>query len=151
MSYAPRVALRISNHTECVRHDGCPCYRADALVTEQKPILIVEDEADAREALRELLQTYGFPVCAENGQVALDEITSRQVTPSLILLDLMMPVMAGEDFIRRARQIEQVKDIPVILTTAHPPEYSPDLAAIFIKPIRPERLLALLRQLLDNN
>lgn len=42
-----------------------------ALVTEQKPILIVEDEPDAREALREFLQTYGFTVvCADNGQDA---------------------------------------------------------------------------------
>ena len=54
---------------------------------------------------------------------------------------------AGDEFIRRARQIEQVKDIPVILTTAHPPEHWPAAAAIFIKPIRPETLLALLRQL----
>jgi CheY-like chemotaxis protein len=106
---------------------------SDTLVTEQKPILIVEDEADAREALHEFLQTYGFTVvCAENGQVALDEITSRQLTPSLILLDLVMPVMDGEEFARRARQIERIKDIPLILITAHPPEHSPAAAAIFI-------------------
>jgi two-component system chemotaxis response regulator CheY len=123
-----------------------------ASVSEQRPILVVEDEPDAREALREFLQTCGFTVvCAENGQAALDEIRLRQVTPSLILLDLMMPVMDGDNFLKRARQDERVKDIPLILTTAHPPEHSPATAAILVKPIRPERLLTLLRRFLADN
>lgn len=81
----------------------------------------------------------------------LDEITLQQVTPSLILLDLMMPVMDGDSFLKRARQDERVKDVPLILTTAHPPEHSPATAAILVKPIRPERLLALSRRLVTDN
>jgi CheY-like chemotaxis protein len=128
-----------------------PCFW-DALVAAQKPILIVEDETDAREALREFLQAYGFAVvCAENGQVALDEITSRHVTPSLILLDLAMPVMDGNDFVKRTRQMDEIKDVPLVVTTAHLPEQSPAATAIFVKPVRPERLLALLHELLDKN
>jgi CheY-like chemotaxis protein len=124
----------------------------DAFLTEQKPILIVEDEADAREALREFLQTCGFTVvCAENGQAALDEITLRQLTPSLILLDLLMPVMDGNNFLEHVRHDERIRDIPLILTTANPPEHSPAVAEILIKPIRPERLLALLHRLLPSH
>ncbi|HJU09232.1 MAG TPA: response regulator [Candidatus Binataceae bacterium] len=122
------------------------------LLTEPKPILIVEDEPDAREALREFLQTHGFNViCAENGQDALDKIGLRQITPSLILLDLVMPVMDGNNFVKQAHQDERIKDVPIIVTTAHPPQQSPDMPATLVKPIRPERLLELLGRLLPTN
>jgi CheY-like chemotaxis protein len=124
----------------------------DSLLTEQRPILVVEDEPGAREALHEFLQTFGFTVvCAENGQAALDEITSRALTPSLILLDLVMPVIDGNDFLKQVRQDEWLRDVPLVLTTAHPPERSPGVTEIVVKPIRPERLLDLLHRLLPSN
>jgi DNA-binding response OmpR family regulator len=63
---------------------------------ELKTIVIVDDELEAREALGEFLKRNGYVVAfAGNGQAALDQISTLQAPPALILLDLMMPVMDG--------------------------------------------------------
>lgn len=62
-------------------------------------ILIVEDDADIREDLADLLRTEGYEVLtAENGLAAREWLRSARVLPELILLDLMMPVMDGWHF-----------------------------------------------------
>jgi CheY-like chemotaxis protein len=82
-------------------------------------VLIVEDDADIARNLRDLLEGEGHIVTwAGNGAVALEQLRGSSELPSLILLDLMMPVMDGYEF-----RIEQEGDpriawIPVILMTA---------------------------------
>jgi CheY-like chemotaxis protein len=82
-------------------------------------VLIVEDDKDIRESLRELLEDEGFGVdCAVHGQDALDVLRRSAVLPSLILLDISMPVMDGFAF-----RIAQLADpmlaaIPVVVMTA---------------------------------
>src|SRR5216683_3071101 len=72
---------------------------------ECRPILVVDDDLDACEALSEFLKLNGYTVaCAENEQIALAEIRTRPVPPALILLDMLMPVMDGQTFLTRARQ-----------------------------------------------
>jgi PleD family two-component response regulator len=67
---------------------------------ECRPILVVDDDLDACEALSEFLKFNGYTVaCAENGQIALAEIRTRPVPPALILLDMLMPVMDGKPFL----------------------------------------------------
>ncbi|MDB5778002.1 MAG: hypothetical protein JWP79_185 [Polaromonas sp.] len=62
-------------------------------------ILLIEDEPDIRETLRELLELVGFKVeTAANGREGLDKLESAG-RPCLILLDLMMPVMNGWEFL----------------------------------------------------
>jgi CheY-like chemotaxis protein len=81
--------------------------------------LVVEDDKDVRESLRELLEDEGFVVeCAEHGQVALDVLRRRSVLPTLILLDITMPVMDGYAF--RAAQLADpaLAGVPVIVMTA---------------------------------
>lgn len=83
-------------------------------------VLIVEDDADTREALAAVLESHGFRVAeAENGLAALAHLRSADCT-CLIVLDLFMPQMNGWTF----RQ-EQVKDpaiasIPVVVVSADP-------------------------------
>ncbi len=80
-------------------------------------VLIVEDDPSSREMLRRLLEKEGIPVLeAENGQVAL-EVVGRQ-TPGLILLDLMMPVMDGFDFLVHLRANPATSAVPVVVITA---------------------------------
>ena len=81
-----------------------------------KKILIVEDEESLRSLYLEILQHEGFEVKgAENGQLALSAFP--QFMPSLILLDLMMPVMNGKEFLRTMSEQESLKNIPVIVLT----------------------------------
>lgn len=81
-------------------------------------ILIVDDDSDIRETLTELLQGEGYDCAtAGNGREALEYLRSHSF-PSLILLDLMMPVMDGFDF--RAAQLgaEKLREVPVLVISA---------------------------------
>lgn len=82
-----------------------------------KKILIAEDHLDSREALRELLQAFGFEVVeAINGQQAVQ--AARHERPCLILMDVMMPVMDGFEAIRLIRQEPSMNGTPIIAVTA---------------------------------
>ena len=108
-------------------------------------ILIVEDDDDIREALSQILELEGYTVReAANGREALD-ISSREPLPSLILLDLMMPIMDGWQF-----RSEQMKDpslakVPVVVISAdagvHEKVASFGAASVLPKPISLDRLL----------
>lgn len=84
----------------------------------KKKILIIEDSSDIQETLTEILETQGFEVeSASNGKDGLDRLINREL-PELILLDLRMPVMNGEEFRRHQLQIPYLARIPVILMSA---------------------------------
>jgi len=81
-------------------------------------VLIVDDQAVVRAAVRELFESYsGFAVCgeAENGVEAIAK--ARELKPDLIILDLSMPLMNGFEAAKALRQI--LPDVPVFLLTAH--------------------------------
>jgi CheY-like chemotaxis protein len=83
-------------------------------------ILLVEDDFDLRDALIPILEYEGHQVVgAANGREALDRLRSG-AKPSLILLDLMMPVMNGAEF--RAEQLRDpaLASIPVVVVSADP-------------------------------
>lgn len=70
----------------------------------KKRILIVEDEKPLREAFAYLLQSEGFIVeLAENGKIGLQKLGNFK--PDLILLDMLMPVMNGKDFLQAAKLV----------------------------------------------
>ena len=80
-------------------------------------ILIVEDDVTARQMLRELLERDGWRVWeAEDGSTALKQLT--QHTPSLILLDLVLPQISGFELIDLLRNTPDWARIPIIVTTA---------------------------------
>jgi CheY-like chemotaxis protein len=84
-------------------------------------ILLVDDYADARETVRELLEQNGHPVIeASNGQQALNLLVS-QTTPriGLIVLDLQMPVMDGFQFLKLLDNYVRLANIPVLVVSAH--------------------------------
>jgi PAS domain S-box-containing protein len=81
------------------------------------PVLLVEDDIDTRELIAGTLKKAGWTVSeAGNGKEALDIMPSIQ--PRLILLDLMMPVMDGFEFLAAMRTNPEWQDIPVIVITA---------------------------------
>jgi signal transduction histidine kinase/DNA-binding response OmpR family regulator len=81
------------------------------------PVLLVEDDAETREVMARTLEKAGWTVSeAGNGQEALDIMSGLH--PRLILLDLMMPVMDGFDFLTAMRARPEWQHIPVIVITA---------------------------------
>ncbi len=83
-----------------------------------RSILLVEDDKDIRELLRTLFQLQGYNVnIAGNGQEALDFLL-RDEHPSVILLDLMMPVMSGQQFCEIRKASPDLLKIPVVILSA---------------------------------
>ena len=81
-------------------------------------ILIVEDEFLIRDGLTEFLEEEGYRVVgAANGQEALTMLR-KGLVPDLILLDLMMPVMSGMQFLDEQQADSRLASIPVVLLSA---------------------------------
>jgi two-component system cell cycle response regulator DivK len=87
-------------------------------MTDKRPILLVEDNALNRDMLIRRLSRAGFTViAAEDGQQALEIMRSEQ--PSVVLMDMNLPVKNGWTACREARQDDRIKQIPIIALTAH--------------------------------
>jgi signal transduction histidine kinase/DNA-binding response OmpR family regulator len=83
----------------------------------ERHALVVDDLPENRDVLRKALEKEDWRVTeAENGQLALDEVARD--APSIILLDLMMPVMDGFEFVHEIRQQDAANDIPIVVITA---------------------------------
>ncbi len=81
------------------------------------PVLIIDDDPDARERMTAMLTREGWRVAsAENGVAGLEATAAKK--PALILLDLMMPEMDGFGFLRALRGKAEWRDIPVVVLTA---------------------------------
>ena len=112
--------------------------------SESHRVLLVEDDAELREAIGEALATHGLDVTTvEDGREALDRM--REVRPDVVVLDLMMPVMDGWQF-----RAEQLKDpvlakVPVVVISAdasvHEKVASFGAASVLPKPISLDKLL----------
>jgi GAF domain-containing protein/CheY-like chemotaxis protein len=82
-----------------------------------RPVLVVDDDDNVRQLLRRMLEPEGYTVVeAENGRAALERL--RDVTPSVVLLDLMMPEMDGFEFVTEFRRRETWRAIPIVVITA---------------------------------
>ena len=80
-------------------------------------VLIVDDDPDARRILTMVMEALGIAVeSAEDGQQALEMINAH--TPTLVFLDLMMPVMDGFEVLFRLRSTPITRRIPVIVVSA---------------------------------
>jgi CheY-like chemotaxis protein len=113
-------------------------------------VLVVEDDADCREAVGVMLEAAGYDVVgAENGKIALDRLRDS-ASPCVIVLDLMMPVMDGWHF--RAEQLrdDALATLPVVIMSgaAHVDERAQQLGVqdYIAKPVEPEQLLDMLGQ-----
>jgi CheY-like chemotaxis protein len=82
-------------------------------------VIVVEDDSDIREAVATALELEGFHVFqAENGARAL-EVLRKMPHPSLVLADLMMPVMDGWQLIGALSQDDRLATLPVIVVSAN--------------------------------
>ncbi|HEY7848390.1 MAG TPA: response regulator [Candidatus Limnocylindria bacterium] len=84
-------------------------------MTDHGPILVVDDDAAIRSAVRDVLESEGLSVeTASNGADALEKV--RRVEPSLVLLDMRMPVLDGWGFASALR--ERGVALPLVVMTA---------------------------------
>jgi two-component system response regulator CpxR len=133
-------------------HTGEP---SPPLLDVPRDILVVDDDRDIRETLGEILLHEGYHVeMAENGARAL-ELIRRGPAPALVLLDLMMPVMSGWEFLEMAETDHFLAEIPVLVVSAMPAPLAPAEArggvkACLHKPLKLDQLLDLVHQYADH-
>ena len=108
-------------------------------------ILVAEDDADIRLMMRMLLGMKGYRVVeARDGQETVDVATQER--PDLILMDLQLPRLNGFAVARFVRQTDSIRDVPIVVVSAHDPAKHRNLAlaagcnAYVQKPIDFERL-----------
>jgi CheY-like chemotaxis protein len=109
-------------------------------------ILIVDDDADFRCALGEVLQEEGHHIVeAANGQEAIQLLDS--LTPDLILVDLMMPVLNGWSLLAAIWERPQLREVPIAVLSAVPQMAPGGASLVLKKPLDLPALLALLKAL----
>ncbi len=115
------------------------------------PVLVVDDDPDIREALADLLIDRGLPVVtAMNGADALQVIRGLAAPPSVVLLDIMMPVMDGYGFLDERRADPALSAIPVaVITAGHGVDHARigELIPVLPKPLDVARLMETVRRL----
>ncbi|MCE9668412.1 response regulator transcription factor [Myxococcus stipitatus] len=112
-------------------------------------VLVVEDEDDIRAAIAEILEGEGYDVTiATNGREALEELEDPRYVPSLILLDLMMPVMNGHEFLAYRQGQARLREVPVMVLTAVTTDIPSGANGLLRKPFSVEELLDAVKQLL---
>jgi two-component system, cell cycle response regulator DivK len=86
--------------------------------TMKKTILVVEDQEDNRQILRDLLASAGFRMVeAHDGREALT--LARSERPDLILMDIQLPILDGYEATRSIKRDPELKDIPIIAVTSY--------------------------------
>jgi DNA-binding response OmpR family regulator len=110
-------------------------------------ILVAEDERDIRELINFTLMFAGHEVTlAANGQEAYEKAVEMDVKPHLIMMDVRMPKMTGYEACRQMKQVDNLKDIPVVFLSAKGQDEEVqtglDAGAIdyILKPFAPEEL-----------
>ncbi len=116
-------------------------------------ILVVEDQEDNRQILRDLLGSVGYDMDeAHDGQEALVAVAKQR--PDLILMDIQLPIMDGYEATRRIKADPATKDIPIIVVTSYALSGDEGKArdagcdAYVTKPYSPRQLLAKIREYL---
>jgi len=114
-------------------------------------VLLVDDNADVRSILAEVLRRLGFrTVEAEDGESGVDLAFSAG--PDVILMDHSMPGMSGLEAARRIKRDPRTRTIPIVILTgfssARTRGSSPDCDAYIIKPSMPDEIAATLRAML---
>ena len=117
-----------------------------------KRILVVEDQEDNRQILRDVLAAHYEVTEAENGEEAVAAVTRKR--PDLILMDIQMPIMDGYEATRRIKADPATRSIPIMVVTSYALSGDEEKArtagcdAYVSKPYSPRQLLAEVRQYL---
>lgn len=116
-------------------------------------ILVVEDQEDNRQILRDLLGSVGHEIIeAHDGVAALEQAAKHR--PDLILMDIQLPMMDGYETTRRIKANPELAKIPIVVVTSYALSGDEDKAraagcdAYVTKPYSPRQLLAKMNEYL---
>jgi CheY-like chemotaxis protein len=116
------------------------------MIVEPRTVLIVEDESDLRNCLGDLFEDEGYHVeRAADGKEGLTRMRSL-ARPGVVLLDLIMPIMSGNEAYAAMQADPALASLPVIVMTSAP-WLAPSGALVMRKPLDLERLLATVKRL----
>lgn len=117
------------------------------------PVLVVEDNAEIREVLEEMMRANGVVVESAGDGAQGWERVRREPHPCLILLDLKMPVMDGIEFLKRRNSDPEAARIPVIMLTGSAElegrQEELNFQGFVKKPFDPDALFQVVRQHCD--
>lgn len=106
----------------------------------QKTVLVVDDETDIRESLKDALGDEGYQVVlASNGKEALSLLPGLS-RPCAVILDIIMPIMSGTELYEAMQATPTLANIPVLMSTSDPSRV-PSQVPVMKKPINLDRLL----------
>lgn len=106
-------------------------------------VLVVEDDTDVRESLEELFAQEGLAVeTAVNGVEAMKRLAAAP--PSVVVLDLLMPLMGGVEVYQQMQSDDRLREVPVIISTSDPSN-APHGTMIMRKPLDLDRLIKIVR------
>lgn len=109
-------------------------------------VLLVDDDDDVREIAREALERAGYRVLlAQNGVQCLRTFAAERARIRVVLLDLNMPGMRGEEILRRLHAA--APEVPVVITSGYAPHHIDGAATVIHKPYRLRDLIAAVRKL----
>jgi len=92
-----------------------------------KHILIIEDEKDMADVIRQLLEREGYHTdIAYDGEEGLEKI--RLIRPDLVLLDVMLPKLDGRDLLKAVKQDKELKKTPILMVSARSEQWDRELA-----------------------
>lgn len=115
----------------------------------QRSVLVVDDDSGIRDSLAACLESEGYRVStAQNGASGLEQVQARR--PDLVIVDLIMPVMNGRQFIARLRDDPATAGIRVVLMTGASPRPGvplPAADALLPKPFELDDLITVVRGL----
>jgi CheY-like chemotaxis protein len=108
--------------------------------------MVVEDDPDIRECVRLILEGQGFSVVTAGNGAEAEVALARMDEPCVVLLDLMMPVMNGWEFLERLERAGRLDGIRVVAVSAAPVQLPTGLVEFMPKPVGVEQLIATVRQ-----
>jgi CheY-like chemotaxis protein len=103
------------------------------MTTPQRTVLVVEDDPDVQSVIVGALQDAGYRVLAARSGVEALRL-ARTETPDAITLDLLLPVMTGEEVLRRLEQDEMGRQIPIVVVSAYTRRLAPSHRIVRVLP-----------------
>jgi len=125
------------------------CLRREAVFDREanytqivKTVLVVEDTQDLRELFIDALAEAGYRAQgAENGREALDVLATMPEKPCVVLLDMMMPVMDGAEFLVAVHANPELAALPIVIVSAATTKLPAGVQRVMKKPVAMDALL----------